>query len=109
MSDEPKRRGLLLALAAEGVVPVVGGCAGALAGGPEAGLAGVAVGQAVEKVINVFGGRIVQRWCAWFRGQPPEVRQKALSELATLTPEEARREAGAALDRLAPDARPEDR
>jgi serine/threonine protein kinase len=109
MSAEPKRRGLLLALAAEGVVPVVGGCAGALAGGPEAGLAGVAVGQAVEKVINLFGGRIVQRWCAWFRGQPPDVQQKALTELAALTPEEARQEAEEALDRLAPEARPEDR
>jgi hypothetical protein len=40
-------RGVLLNLAVEGVLPVLGGCAGALAGGPEAGLAGVAVGQVV--------------------------------------------------------------
>src|SRR4029078_1818524 len=77
MSDQPKR-GVLLALAAEGMVPVLGGCAGALAGGPEAGggggLVGVAVGQAVEKVINFFGGRIVYHWGEWFRAQPEKVR-----------------------------------
>jgi serine/threonine protein kinase len=103
------RRGFLLHLAAEGMVPVLGGCAGALLGGPEGGVAGVAVGQVVEKAINFFGARIVQRWCRWFRDQPPEARQAALAELAALTPEEARQEAAAALDKLAPDASPEDR
>jgi hypothetical protein len=107
VNDEP-RRGILLQLAAEGLVPVLGGCAGVLAGGPEAGLAAVAVGQAVEKAINFFGGRIVERWCAWFKGQPPEARATAIADLAALSPEQAREEAGAALKRLAPDARPED-
>jgi serine/threonine protein kinase len=109
MPSPEVRRGFLLHLAAEGMIPVLGGCAGALAGGPEIGLVGVAVGQVVEKAINFFGARIVQRWCEWFRAQPPEVRQAALAELAALTPEEAREEAAAALDRLAPDASPEDR
>jgi serine/threonine protein kinase len=109
MPNPEVRRGFLLHLAAEGMIPVLGGCAGALAGGPEVGLAGVAVGQVVEKAINFFGARIVQRWCQWFRDQPPEARQAALAELAALTPEEARQEAAAALDRLAPDASPEDR
>src|SRR4029078_7551170 len=92
MSDQPKR-GVLLALAAEGMVPVLGGCAGALAGGPEAGvvggMVGVAVGQAVEKGINFFRARIVQRWCDWFRQQPRAVREQALAELAAMPAEEA--------------------
>jgi serine/threonine protein kinase len=104
-----ERRGVLVNLAAEGVIPVLGGCAGALVGGPEGGIAGVAVGQVVEKAINFFGARIVERWCAWFRGRPPEEQAAALAELAALSPEEARREAAEALDRLAPDARPADR
>jgi serine/threonine protein kinase len=109
MPNPEVRRGFLLHLAAEGMIPVLGGCAGALAGGPEIGLVGVAVGQVVEKAINFFGARIVERWCRWFRDQPPEVRQAALADLAALTPEEARVEAAAALDKLAPDANPEDR
>src|SRR3954469_1743140 len=87
-----KRRGVLLALAAEGMVPVIGGCAGALAGGPEGGMVGgvmgVAVGQAVEKVINFFGGKIVQRWGDWFRRQPLAEQQQALAELASLPADE---------------------
>ncbi len=107
-SPDP-RRGVLLALAVEGVIPVLGGCAGALAGGPEGGLAGVAVGQVVERAINLFGARIVERWQLWLKGQSPEVRQAALAELADLSPQEARREAAAALDRFAPDASPADK
>ncbi len=103
MAEQP-RRGVLLALAAEGVIPVVGGCAGALAGGPEAGavggVVGVAVGQAVEKVINFFGARIVERWAEWFRKQPPEAQQEALAELASLPAEEARKQAESLIDRL---------
>ncbi len=102
-SDRP-RRGVLLALAAEGMVPVLGGCAGALAGGPEAGMVGgmigIAVGQAVEKVINFFGGRIDYHWSEWFRKQPPEAQQQALAELAAMPAEEARKEAEAILDRI---------
>jgi serine/threonine protein kinase len=105
MIDEPKPRRGLLALAAEGVVPVLGGCAGALAGGPEAGvlggMAGVAVGQTIERVINYFGARIVVRWAEWFKGQPTEKRQEALAELASLPPEEARAQASELLDQLA--------
>jgi serine/threonine protein kinase len=97
---EQAKRGVLLALAVEGVVPVVGGCAGALAGGPEGGVVGIAVGQAVEKAINFFGGHIVECWGAWFRQQPPEVREEALAELAAMPAEEARRQAESLLDKL---------
>jgi serine/threonine protein kinase len=103
MSEQPKR-GVLMGLAAEGIVPVLGGCAGALAGGPEggmvAGVVGVAVGQAVEKVINFFGARIVQRWGNWLRTQPVEVREQALAELASLPADEARQQAESLLDKL---------
>lgn len=109
MHEPAVRRGLLLELAVEGVLPVLGGCAGVVVGGPEAGLAGAAVGQMVEKAINFFGGHIVKRWCGWFREQSPETRQAAVAELAAMPPEEARKEAAAALDRLAPDASPSDR
>jgi serine/threonine protein kinase len=98
-----------LDLAAEGLIPVLGGCAGVLAGGPELGLAGAAVGQVIEKAINFFGLHIVRRWAEWFREQPAESRAAALAELANLSADEARKEAGAALDRLAPDASPADR
>ena len=43
MGEPEKKRPVLLRLAAEGVVPVLGGCAGALAGGPEGGLAVMAL------------------------------------------------------------------
>src|SRR5262249_35047643 len=108
MAEEAKR-GALLGLAAEGVVPVIGGCAGALAGGPEGGLVGVALGQAVGEVIHLFGGRIVNVWAAWFQARPQKEREQALAELATLSPSEARREATEAVERLAPDASPADR
>jgi serine/threonine protein kinase len=100
---------MLLELAAEGIVPILGGCAGALMRGPEGGVVGVAVGQAVEKVLNFFGGHIVRRWHDWFRTEPPEAREAAVAELASLGPEEARQEVELVLSRLAPDARPEDR
>ena len=70
MPEPKKRRNVLLYLAAEGVIPVLGGCAGALAGGPVAGLAGVAVGKAVEKAINLFGQGIVERLAGVVRREP---------------------------------------
>src|SRR5438067_13419011 len=104
MSEPQAKRGVLLQLAAEGIVPVLGGCAGALVAGPEGGMAGAVVAQVVEKAINFFGGRIVARWNAWFRVQPVEKQVEALAELAALPPEEARQQATEILMSLAPDA-----
>src|SRR5690348_5454751 len=101
--ESPKRRNLLLYLAAEGVVPVLAGCAGALAGGPIAGVAGVAVGHAVEKAINLFGRGIVERWQRWFAKNPEEA-PAAVAELAALPPAEAHKEARSIVLELAPDA-----
>src|SRR5262245_8344169 len=109
MSVEVRKRAVLLELAAEGIVPVVGGCAGALVGGVEGGVVGVAAGQALEKVINFFGGRIIRSWGDWFRTQPAEARLQALAELATLDPEEARREVDSLLNKGAPNASLQDR
>src|SRR4051812_9814852 len=108
MNQSEKPRGVLMTLAAEGVIPILGGCAGALAAGPEGGAIGVVVGQVVEKAINFFGVRIVKRWEQWFRDQPEPARVAALAELAALTPEQARQQAGDALREHAPDADPAD-
>ena len=108
MSTEPKKRNVLMYLAAEGVVPVLGGCAGALIAGPQGGLVGLVVGQAVEKAINLFGKGIVAKWHAWFAAATPDERAAAVAALAALPPAEARAEAKDALAELAPDALPED-
>jgi serine/threonine protein kinase len=104
MGAEPKKRNVLLYLAAEGVVPVLGGCAGALAAGPEGGVAGVAVGRAVEKAVNLFGKGIVERWEGWLAARSPAEAAAAVSELVTLTPAEVREEARTILLQLAPEA-----
>ncbi len=57
-----RQRGLLLNLAVEGIIPVLGGCAGAVVSGPVGGAGGIVVGKVVEKAIEVFGRRIVERW-----------------------------------------------
>jgi serine/threonine protein kinase len=108
MGAEPKKRNVLLYLAAEGVVPVLGGCAGAVAAGPAGGVAGVAVGRAVEKAVNLFGKEIVERWAAWLADRKPAEAAAAVSELVTLTPAEAREEVRTILLRLAPEAEPKD-
>ena len=88
MPDADPKRNVLLRLAAEGVVPVLGGCAGALAGGPGGGVAGVAVGQAVERAINLFGRGIVERWRAWFAHNRAAA-DAAVAALAALPPADA--------------------
>jgi len=106
---ELQARPRLLQLAIEAVLPVLGGCAGALASGAEGGLAGAVAGQLVEKAINFFGQRIVDRWRGWLRNQPAGLQVAALTELAELAPEVARSEALAALAEQAPQASEADR
>jgi serine/threonine protein kinase len=107
--SQARARGALWNLAVEGVVPVVAGCAGALAAGPAGGMAGVMIGAAVEKAIQFFGRQIVDRWVAWFRGQPPAAQLADLNELADMPAHEARRAAAEAVERLVPHASPEDK
>ena len=102
-------RGFLLELAAEAVAPIIGGCAGAIVAGPIGAAGGAAVGRVIEKAINYFGPKIVERWLDWFRRQPKNVQIEAVAGLGSVPAEEARQVAKQALDRLAPDASPEDK
>jgi serine/threonine protein kinase len=99
----------LMKLAIEAVLPVLGGCAGAMAGGAEGGLIGVAAGQVVEKAINFFGARIVEKWLGWLRKQPAGLQVAALTQLSEVLPEVARSEVTGALEQQAPQASPADR
>ncbi|MFO0797508.1 MAG: serine/threonine-protein kinase [Gemmataceae bacterium] len=107
MSEPDRKPPVLLVLAAEGVLPVLAGCAGVAAAGPVGGMAGVAVGHAVERAINLFGRGIVARWQAWFAEHPEEAKA-AVAELAATPPAEVRAEAKSIFLELAPDAAPED-
>jgi serine/threonine protein kinase len=97
MATAFSRRGMLLQLAVEGLAPTLTGAAAALTGGAAGG-----------RAIDVFGRPIVEGWSAWLRQRPPAARLEALSELADLSSEEARRNALAALQALAPAAGPAD-
>ena len=107
MAEGEKKRPVLLRLAAEGVVPVLGGCAGALAGGPEGGMAWVALGQAVEKGINLFGKGIVERWQGWFARNKAEA-AAAVAELAAVPPSAAREQVRSIFLDLSPGATAQD-
>ena len=96
MSSAVDTHTILLRLAVEGIVPVLNGCAGALAGA--AGRGGV------EKAINYFGSRIVQSWQQWFQGQVETARLQALADLAELSDEQARNQADSLLKEMAPNA-----
>lgn len=80
MASPIRKRGFLLTLAAEAVVPAVTDCAARLAD---------------ERGINLFGPLIVSRWLEWMQDQPPGLRLTAISELADLPAARARQEAAA--------------
>ncbi len=81
----------LLHEAVEAIAPVIGGCAGALVGNqmgnPEVGRV---VGDGVQRAVDYFGMRIVERWLAQFLQQPPEQIEQSLCELASMPLEEIR-------------------
>jgi hypothetical protein len=91
----------LLHEAVEAIAPVIGGCAGALVGHQcgDAG-AGRAVGGGLERAIDYFGKRIIERWLDRRERQGPEEQRRALEELASLPPAEVRRETEALLAQL---------
>jgi hypothetical protein len=91
----------LLHEAVEAIAPVIGGCAGALVGHQcgDAG-AGRAVGGGLERAIDYFGKRIIERWLERRERQDPEERRQALEELASMPPAEVRRETEALLTQL---------
>jgi hypothetical protein len=98
----------LLELAADGVAPVIGGCAGGLVAGPAGAAGGAVVGRVVEKAINYFGPKIVERWLGWFRGKPKNVQIEAVTCLGSMSMDDARHVARPILGQKAPQAAPED-
>jgi len=109
MPEDVNAPRFLLELAAEGIAPVIGGCAGAIIAGPVGAAGGAVVGRVVEKAINFFGPKIVEKWLGWFRGRPKAEQIEAVAALGTMSVDEARHVACKALDRLAPGAAPEDK
>jgi serine/threonine-protein kinase len=97
----------LLRVAADAVVPVLGGLAAdwvvSRVGSPDVGkrLAGGA-----EKAINYFGDSIVRALRDWLGGQEPAARAQALVGLAAVTEADARAEVGARLAEQAGGASP---
>ena len=107
MSEEKPRQNVLLRLAAEGVVPVIGAAAGGAAhvvAGDAGPMVAMAVEKGVEKAINIFGRGIVARWQVWFAGRSRKEAEAAVNELAALTSVKAREQARSILLELAPGA-----
>jgi serine/threonine protein kinase len=119
-NDKKDFRSRLLEEAVRAIAPLIGGCAGVMAGPAEAAV-GAAVGMALkskigqamsfvaEKAFECFAPGIVGRWLEWMRGKPRAEQLEAITELGTLPAAEARREAAEAIDQLAPDANPADK
>src|ERR1041385_1306346 len=91
----------LLHEAVEAIAPVIGGCAAALIG-RECGNTAVAraVGGGLERAIDYFGKRIVEKWFDRSAEQPAEQQQRALEDLAAMPPAEIRRETESLLNDL---------
>src|SRR4051812_19464305 len=101
-STSASARGFLIHLAAEGIGPLVGGCAGALLAGPVGVVAGGVIGKVTEEAVRYFGPRITASWVAWFTRQPAALQMAAVAEVGALSPAEARQVAESALDKVAP-------
>jgi serine/threonine protein kinase len=100
MSTAAEQSGVLLQLAVEAILPAVPGCAEILL--KKAGSDG-------EKPIQRFGRRIIERWEKWFRDQPNRRRLAALEEMAGFSADDVRQRVSVELEKLAPEAKPEDR
>jgi serine/threonine protein kinase len=98
--------GYLLLVAAKAMAPLVPGCAGFLA--TQSSKVGHAARNQPVKGITYFGPRIVDEWLAELQSRPQIDQQMALTQLATLTPDESRQAAKAALAQLLPEGSPED-
>jgi serine/threonine protein kinase len=105
MAEPHDSPGYLIHLAAEGMAPVIAGCAGSLA----AQVKSEGAGHFPVKGIDYFGPRIIEKWLGDVRGRPQAEQLAMLSSLATLSAADGRQEAAAAVDRAATGASPEDR
>jgi serine/threonine protein kinase len=111
---ESDSSGYLIALAAEGIAPAVPGCADVLARGPKSpdsgGTGGVAeFARSQVRGVSYFGLRIIDRWLAELGARPQPEQIQAIVQLAGLSVADSRREAVTAVERLVPEAKPEDR
>jgi WD40 repeat protein len=93
----------LLRLAADAIAGAIPGCAEALR--PSLNV----LGGGPKDALGRFGMLIVTRWNEWLKGLSREDRQKAIEELAALSPSSADRIVGSALNRLFATTSPEDK
>jgi len=107
MASEPTKPNILLQLAAEGIAPIVAGCANILTASP-AGPRTRATAAEPETAIDLFGRGIVEKWREWFAIASPEERAAAPAELAALSPAAVREQARQLLAERVPDADPRD-
>jgi WD40 repeat protein len=105
-TDSP---GFLIGLAAEGIASLVQGCANVLVASNRGVPADHATPPLRLKGINYFGPHIIERWVADMasRSQPEQV--QAISQLVGMSVADSRREAAAAVERVASQASGPDR
>jgi serine/threonine protein kinase len=107
MPDSPDNAVLLVNLAAEGIADVIKGCAHAVAAARNS-APNLADGLP-PKAINFFGPRIVERWLKGFDEAQKTELLNTIAQLASLPVAESRRQAVAAIDRVANGASAEDK
>src|SRR5262245_61121664 len=107
MASEPTKPNILLQLAAEGIAPLVVGCADVLTANPVGPRTRATVAEPAT-AIDLFGRGIVEKWREWFTAAGPEERAAASAELAAVSPTAVREQARTALTERVPDADPRD-
>src|SRR5438552_14355781 len=90
--NRPTPSSIFLKLACEAIVPFINGCAKAVGQGQR---------LRTQKAIDYFGPPLAEAWRHWAHQERSEEIQANLQQLAELSPENARREATAALTRFA--------
>ena len=108
MVPDTKTTNILLSLAAEGIAPVLAGCADALTANPVGARTRANIAEPAATAIDLFGRGIVERWQSWVAATDTEKRALAVAELAELSPKTVREQARQALAEFAQDADPRD-
>jgi serine/threonine protein kinase len=107
MSSPAESAKRFLSLAAEGMAPIIPGCANVLAAGSKAG--DRPAGQLQLKGIDYFGPRILERWVAAVQATEAGDPTESLVLLARLPADQTHAAASAAVDTVAPGAAPADK
>jgi WD40 repeat protein len=107
MPDSPDNAVLLVNLAAEGIADVIKGCSQAVAAARNN--APTLSDGLPAKAINFFGPRIVERWLKGNQAKPRAELLDTIAALASIPIAESRRQAVAAVDRVANGASAEDK